>query len=305
VNIDGLIEELAVRIDGALISQVCLDFTVYTYSNFFREDTTEGVRDFYRQVIDNFGSSFNWYLTETSTGPRKVDSKALEMFPFWFSTAAKRRTQYILVLRNGDKNDDIGSTSFTSYSIGKGDYPGFLRLTLPATSIAEGTNRYIRLCMSLVRKLPFLSGRAGYSLHWFESGYKYYRKGLAAAELIARRYPGIDIPQDNLTMTEQETPKAIRPINWLTFLGSNFMERIGGVDHLRTSLGSSISVAELPAGGVMIQAGDEPGTGDTNRGIGLPEYHKVGRALKSIRMKRHVPIVSDMEGWMARFDNGE
>lgn len=304
MNIDELVEDLTVRINGALVSQICLDFTIYTRSNFFADGCPEGVIDFYKQVIDRFGPQFRWYETENSTRPYRVDANLLDMFPFWFSGESKKRRQYILILRDGEKQDDIRTTSFDSLAYGKADIPGYLRLTLPAAFISKGVEDYINLCTNLVRKLPFLSGRAGYSLRWNEYGAEYYRLGLKHAELIAKRYPGIDLPDDSMTVVEPEIRDAIRPINWLTFLGWDLVEKMNGVNSLKDKLGNGISVFELPHG-ILIQAGQRPATGDTNKGIDLPEYKRVANALKGIRMRKHRPIVEDMDSWLSRFDNEE
>ena len=186
IDAEQSVQNFVVRVDEALVAQICLDFTVYTSGSFFEEKTRPGVIDFYRQVQTLFGPQWTFYETEATGGPKRADARALELFPSWFSEAARRREQYVLVLRDGQKIDDIGTMAFECGTYSRGNFLGFLRLSLPMKMVAAQSKPYAELCSSLVRSLPFHSARAGYSLRWNEYGVRHHRKGLQYAEIISQ-----------------------------------------------------------------------------------------------------------------------
>ena len=154
---------------------------------------------------------------------------------------------------------------------------------------------------------------------------------LAPFAKIARRYHGIDIDKyeryintilnycNNLT-DEYRSLLGIKSVDWLTLLGHELIEKIGGIDDLSRQLksgpyGDGIIIHKLPYG-ICIQAGPEPDVGDVNspeKEI-LPYYHHVGRILKPIHFLQNehgiykdgvysFESVEDTTKWLQRFDN--
>ena len=48
--------------------------------------------------------------------------------------------------------------------------------------------------------------------------------------MLARRFPGIDLPHPLSTL--MAIPSGIKRINWLTFLGTPIVERLGGQEQV-------------------------------------------------------------------------
>jgi hypothetical protein len=95
------------------------------------------------------------------------------------------------------------------------------------------------------------------------------------------QHPGLDISNpitDSLALRRD----AIKGVNWLTILGSEFAGRLGGVDSLRKQLPDTVGILPV-AGGVILQAGPAPRWGHINRGDILPNYRAVYRIVAPLQ----------------------
>jgi hypothetical protein len=300
-SLHSLVSNLTVRQGESLLSQICLDFTAYTRPPFFEEKTKSGILDFYKKAAERFGARWRWYESDLMEAPKRVSEQALQLLPQWLA-AKSRREQYTLLLRDGGKDDDVGTTAFEIGAFGKTHQPGFVRLSLPASFLCDpGPAAYAELCDALVENFPFVSAHAGFSLRWDEYGKRHFRQGLKHAEFIAEWYPGIDLPDDSLTILEADLTKSIRPVGWLTYLGSALVGLRGGAEGLRASLPAPVQIRPLPHG-VVLQAGAHPVTGNSPYPEDLESYQAVGRVLAPLVMTSHPPIVRKMQPWLARFN---
>jgi len=98
-------------------------------------------------------------------------------------------------------------------------------------------------------------------------------------------------------------------VNWLTFLGAEYMDKLGGIERLKKALDKEI-VCDRVSDGIIIQAGPQPETGDVNRRLTLPLYHEVGKSVAKLRAKQHMALIPSEEDadqatskWLARFDS--
>jgi hypothetical protein len=117
---------------------------------------------------------------------------------------------------------------------------------------------------------------------------------------IGMRHPGIDLPSaDNTSFVIRE---GIKRVNWLTLLGGELVERTGGLNGID---GRSGVVVHRVGPGLIVQAGDEPLIGDTNRRDTCETYRRVGRALKGIRCRKHPAFIFGPEGIIASDEKTE
>jgi hypothetical protein len=100
---------------------------------------------------------------------------------------------------------------------------------------------------------------------------------------IGIRHPGVDLP--SATNTSFVVADGIKRVNWLTLFGTGMAARPGNLNSLGGQPG--ITVHETAASLVV----DEPLIGDTNRRDTCEVYHRVGRALKSIRARNHPAFI--------------
>jgi len=129
-----------------------------------------------------------------------------------------------------------------------------------------------------------------------------------AVYAAARRFLGLefDDPVLHLPYVEQ----GIKGINWLTVLGREMLDRLGGLGALRRNLSPQVRVLEYDKG-VVIQAGKRPELADRNRQIFPALYAEVAKAVLPIRITEHRAFQhagaarftrETSEEWLRRFD---
>lgn len=211
----------------------------------------------------------------------------------------------------GDLDDP---TIYYAEAIGQTEMREFSRIGmyLPASwPEAVGYDRYRLLIVSWCEKIKPAYGTAGLSILFNEG-----RQGLADRLLafpIAKRFPGLDIPEQSRWYVRMNRlrKRAIRTINWLTFIDDGLVSDLGGQSRLADELGAFCPIYPYD-GGIVIQAGDRPQLGDINRGI-IPEtYQRVARALRPIQFDdyqrplidapRPLDSLEETIKWIRRFD---
>lgn len=187
---------------------------------------------------------------------------------------------------DGDKDDP---TIYYAEAIGNTETREFssISMYLPASWPEHvGYDQYRATVHGWCEKLKPAYGTAGLSILFNEG-----RQGLSDRLLafpIARRFPGLDLPEHSRWYVRMNRLKrrAIRTINWLTFIDDGLVTELGGQAGLKEQLGASCPV--LPyEGGVIIQAGDRPQLGDIDRGLIPEDYRRVAEVLKPIIFDEH------------------
>ncbi|KAF5885881.1 type VI immunity family protein [Rhizobium sp. PEPV16] len=211
----------------------------------------------------------------------------------------------------GDLDDP---TIYYAEAIGETEMREFSRIGiyLPASWPEKvGYDQYRSLVQGWCEKLKPAYGTAGLSILFNEG-----RQGLADRLLafpIAKRFPGLDVPEQSRWYVRMNRlrKKAIRTVNWLTFIDNGLVNDLGGQSRLADELGASCPIYSYD-GGVMIQAGDRPELGDLNRGMVPKGYQRVARILKPIRFDDHqrplidapppLDALEESIKWVRRFD---
>lgn len=146
----------------------------------------------------------------------------------------------------------------------------------------------------------FDSGYCGYAFqHLFMSLRK---ESFLDISHKAMRYLGFDISSDRFRLYSRHR---VCNISWLTLLGKEITEGLGGVSAIQEALPSSIGIQEVGSG-VMIRAADIPIVGDVNRGAedAAPLKH-LAKLTKRLRAEVENLGPDDptfAERWMTRFD---
>ena len=92
------------------------------------------------------------------------------------------------------------------------------------------------------------------------SGYK--QKINERAHAVARRFLGVEITDP--VFENEMMASSLRPPSWVTFLGNEVIEKLGGVERLQEQLTGDFVIRPL-AHGIGIQAGPRPLLADRNR----------------------------------------
>lgn len=303
-------QDLVFKNDEGEFLKLCIDVTVYWQGSVF--DRVHGVLDFYAQALSVIRNDVKYYVTETMEGARKIKDNTFELVPFWFAQSKKKRGLYIFILEGGEKADTISDVGFYLHADEEGEGKcGALRLILPVSCV-DHPQKFVEIAKSLVRNLDFQSGHAGFAINWHPTADS-ADDALSVFPTIARRYPGIDLSDLNMTLyaIRDARQPGIKCINWLTLLGSDLTMAAGGIEALRAQLPSDCPIYPLEKGGCLIQAGERPDVGDKNLNAILPSYGAVGHLLAPLRFANHPEFIGSTSAvpdedltaeWLSRFD---
>ncbi len=187
-----------------------------------------------------------------------------------------------------------------------------LEFSVSASSLADdGFEQWIRMILDACRRLKPLHGLAGPSVQ-FDRIYSSTTAHALSFPLI-KRFPGLHCSRDSTFQVEIQNSgnRKFFSTNWLTIVSRGT---------LSASTEAEAAVMQLPPpcklheydGGIVVQAGDFPQLGDTNRGIVLQSYRDVANALKQVRFEDYavgiLPVEEPLDSlsetlkWIRRFD---
>lgn len=123
---------------------------------------------------------------------------------------------------------------------------------------------------------------------------------------VALRHPGYDAAMNDLTRLR--VGRQLRGARWISLLGAEVLQALGGVDALRKALPPEVTLGQA-GDTTVIRAGRVPELGDTNRQVGTPLLRTVARALEPVTMFGEVKMLlylADgdedlLERWERRF----
>lgn len=259
-------------------------------------ELAKGALACYRLFMQRFGKDVERYHATNMKQARAFSAKYADVFPTLCQEKGISLPRY-KIFRGKEKPDHYLPPVFQTAA-----YHEFsaLQLHLPP-AIAEDQKGLLDLVSKLAAAFPFRCGYAGYSLCWDDQSAN--RSVLVPPKIapLHKRYPGFawGIPR---VLADHPLP----PVNWLTLLGPEVVEKLGGVSKVSKDLkDKEISVSPMGAG-VGIRAGEAPQIGDRNRGDDLPLYRKIGTYLKNYRGKEYLELkgldADESEAWLARFD---
>ncbi len=287
---------------GVYDIRLCFRCELY-FSDFSREP--KGVAHFYETVLPLIRDSIRWYDVDGKRRPKKIKPEAFDMIPFWAGLNEEGRTTWGLTLESGATKDEVSDCAFNLFSLYLGSLgAGELALYLPIEYLIRDGLDVVALLKEATRELGFLHGTAGFGIN-INPDYPSDDEEFAVYAL-SRRYRGIEVNDPG--WFSQYANQGIPNINWLTLIGSDLVERLGGPAALDPLRAEDIRIHKLEHG-LMIQAGAEPSFGNVNRDETLDAYHAVGRALCPLRLKTGRVELWDSVGgqentqeWLARFD---
>lgn len=298
--------------DSRLVS-VCCDGVLYTGQDL--SAIPRSVLHIYEKFLSLCPPGvLRWYATENMTRHKACTPRALDMLRGWLRPGAPPRDVLSIELKDGARYDDASEHSFFVWGEEQG-YPGYgvdanvVRCAFPARWAMEKPGELLAFAVDACEHFPFHSGHAGFALSL--SPY-HQEKSDRAAWGLSIQHPGLDISRsvvDSVALRRE----GIKGVNWLTMLGREFADRLGGIKALRQQLTDSVGVLPVTAG-VILQAGPAPLWGHVNRGELLPDYRSVYNAVASLQE----PIIErygalDLPGgdhrdktkmWLRRFANG-
>lgn len=269
------------------------------------------------QVMESFfqilpKEETSWYLTETMKQFKPVTKRSFTLPKVWWQEGAPRKTLRQLKLKGGEMHDSV-ATCGINLSSAERDRPSFdhrsnyIRFIIPPEYMETKYQEFVDFVTTACNTLPFTSGHGGYVI---ECNEYFSRDAESMAYPIAMRHQGVDIS------TMSRGPWAVRAeriknIGWLTLIGSNLLEKIGGIKHLQDTASTRLILMDT-AHGVVIQAGEKPILGDVNRledmGALIDAYNLVGSLQAGIedlfapfRLEGNADEVDATQRWLFRF----
>jgi hypothetical protein len=163
---------------------------------------------------------------------------------------------------------------------GSFEVPAFYRVVLPVDTHPEVL---LQIATELTGGIEAISGHGGYCFSYNPS---YKIQAFNRIYPISRRFWCIEI--DDLDITPRVVRDAIKGVNWLTVIGSQFLES-ERVDSICRKLEKQFQIQwNKPNHGLMIIVDDHPITGDRHRhNQGLSRYFELARSLEFLLIKDH------------------
>jgi hypothetical protein len=160
------------------------------------------------------------------------------------------------------------------------DETNWLEIRSPAICAdATRIEQYVAFVRSVAARLPYASGHASLALVYGTDG---QRHGFAQeARRWSFRHPGFDVPDTH--GTSFRIASSIRGPFWLTLVGSDALQELGGAAILKRKLPREVVVEEIGAG-LMLRTSQFPEIGDVNRRDDLPVLRATARVLEKVTL---------------------
>jgi len=275
--------------------KLCLYLTLYQNNGL--ADSPQDYLNFYQQWIEHIGPYATYFHINGTRKFKKIQKDTLDFFPYWIAQEEERG--YGLCLESGRFNDEVSDRSFQFFD------EIYLKVILPLEWIEESIGQFLELVKKTVDPIQFCSGHAGIGTNIYP-GYDTEAPDDNPCYALSRRYKGVDIGNP-YAFWDFAAEGGIKTINWLTFLETAQVKKLGGTEALKQSFSKEIVMHELQHG-VCIQAGPKPELGDVNSGEELPLYHEVGKALQPLRIPdeilreyNYIGGTANTRAWLDRF----
>ena len=261
-----------------LLAAPCLEVVAFVYGT---PDSGAGFAQFLRAFTEAFGEHLRFYRTGDMKKARAYDASVLDGPNHWFADPKLLATKMLgFWAHAGESARNVRAPAVKLSLLGVFQPPCFvLRMMLPV-EWGDAPEEVIGLVRNAFAALPFSSGHCGYSLIWDETDLGAERAACAWAGPLLLRHPGLGYG-DAITLSNA-AEHGLVAVNWLTFLGADMTEALGGQAALAAGAGADVSVLPLGQGGTMLRAGSAPQIGDVNRQDLLPACRAVGQLVAPV-----------------------
>lgn len=254
-----------------------------------------------------------FYATENMRQHKRITKATLSMLPTWLKADAPPREYVCLQMKDGDHHQSAPHHKVEVYGIearsklfnrGRAN---IVSLLIPFVTEAAGQEKFRDKFIEACSGFPIQSAIGGLT---FECSRYEKESSQTHAWSQSMRLKATDIcriPEDAIAVGVD----GLKGIGWLTALGVEALEPIGGASQLRRQLPSEIEIIPIP-GGVVFQIGKAPIAGDANRAEDLSSYvalYLLLRPMIDLAAKRSISFnlekdyVERTEAWFGRLGN--
>lgn len=270
----------------------------------------DGVVACWEEFAGEWESGLRWYADQKLGKWRPCTAKMLRRpidqiakrnpvpFNAWYATSAETYQSASPVTFSAIVRDSSG-----------GDL-SYVRATFPAARVAgeAAAAGFLETTKRWCERIPIRHGYAGLTVN--EASQRATRQmNSGMLPQIAERFPGVEI--DDCEGTVLVARDRIKGVNWLTLLGDELVQHLGGLPALSIRLSDAVALHAARDGAVIVQAGRVPTRGDTQSGDDLSLYREVARVLRPISLESHPDLGTvefgsfGTEGtnrWLRRFE---
>jgi hypothetical protein len=241
-----------------------------------------GVQHLWQKYLQIVGTpTLTWARLGGGNRSRQVSPAVFKTIDEWLDGSKDYGTDCWISIHDGPF-DCLGSTGFYLEGYGEvkpGDNSvGFIEVYLPLSLLdLIGSRGVSKLFVDMASGATFLCGVAGYVFHHSPYAFSSVVPRMAA---LSSRFKGVEVMGNH--RAAYWAGRGLPTVNWITFIGDGYVQKLGGQKVLKEHLPSQARVFEL-AHGLAVEAGDSPSLGDANRpDDGLELWRRVYTVLKPV-----------------------
>jgi len=263
----------------AVIAAPCVDVVAFS-SEPPTAAGAKGFDRFLRTFAGRFGDRLTFYRTGDMKKYRGVDGRTLDAPYHWFTDVkVLSKKMLALLAHSGEAEGRAMPPALELMLWGFDTPPQFaFRMALPVET-ADKPDALVKFVQDALADFPLAHGFCGYSFTWDQMSVDAEAKEWAGPLLL--RHPGLNY--GSVSALSRAASSGVVAVSWLTFLGPEISEELGGQKALAKAAPTGVSVLPLGKGGVLLRAGKQPELGDVNRRERLPLYRAVGRLVSPRR----------------------
>jgi hypothetical protein len=265
--------------DGAKLVSLTSGINIYTDHTL--SEVPDNVLGVYNKFLERCPPELlRYYATENMRRHKPTTKAVFRMLPTWLQPGAPPREYIHIELKDGEQYQDAPTHKLDVYGLepkstlfGRGR-ANVLSMAFPVAWAQEHADEFRDFVIDVAGMFPFVSGQAGFT---FEVSRYESERSQTYAWTKSMRHRGIDISRPALDAIAVGHD-ALKGVGWLTMLSEPLLKRVGGRQKIRRALPPDVTIVDIPSG-VVLQAGVQPGLGDTNRKDLVPLYREVYRVL--------------------------
>jgi len=270
--------------EGLVICEPCLDFVFFSHAEISAAEPPDILAP-YRVFLEHFGTRVSYCRTDgNQMHAKKITESDLGKPALWLGDQKKRvRPELDMELRTGRSRDEWRAPCFALTHSKFDPHLTCCQASVPLEDYAQwGLDGVLDYLSRSLAGFPLTSGYVGYSFAWNGAKPKVEDMVEPFFNRWLQRHPGIMTP--NHYSQARLSHLGLTDLGWITLLGPEYAERMGGIDGLRQALAPVPGIIVSALGEtVAIRIGDAPRLGDLMVDDALPDYQAVGRVLAPLR----------------------
>jgi hypothetical protein len=275
------VEEFRLEEHGVRLMQLSFGMRLFFKGPF--SDVREGVGELWRRYLNLVGKdTLTWARLGGGNRSRKVDTSVFKTIEAWLGGTKHYGDDCWISVHNGPM-DGIESHSFRvtgrDRQLDWEQEASYVELNLPLDFPATADPVALaRTLIHLAEPTAFHDGVAGFAFH--RSPYEFNATVKRMGQL-GMRYQGVEIAAAQ--RLAYLAVHGLPTVNWITFLGKELLQRVGGPEALAAMLPPTSAITSLPHG-VAVQSGAQPVLGDRNESDdGLQALRKTYGVLRPLQ----------------------